>query len=234
MVTLIQYAPALGLRSGSPFCTKVEALLCLGKVPYETEIWNNPSKAPKGKLPVLRDGDKLIADSYWIRKHLELHHGCDLDGSLGSSERAIADAFTKLCEEHLYWCLLHGRWFDDDNWRHVKEAYFGAIPAIVRPLAVPAIRRATHGQIKGHGMGRHAPDEIVELGMGDIQSLAAFLGTKPYFMGEAATAVDATVYAFVSGLVDCTLPGPIKDEALRHDNLVAYCKRLGEKWFAGS
>ena len=232
MLTLIQYPPAFGTRSGSPFCTKVEVLLKMSGKPFQIEIWNDPRKAPKKKLPVLRDGNTLVADSTFIRQHLEQAHDCDFDAGLSPSERAVAAAFTKLTEEHLYWCIMYMRWWEEDNWAKLKNVYFESIPKLVRAMVVPAIRKQTRVQLEGHGMGLHSGDEIYQLGTSDIRSIADFLADKPYFMGEKTSAVDATVYAFIASIIDCELPGVLKDEAQKHSNLSDYCARMRQQLFS--
>lgn len=234
MLTLIQYGPAFGTRSASPFCTKAEMLLKLSGRPFQLEIWKDPRKAPKGKLPLLRDGNELIADSTFIRKHLERRHGCRFDARLAPEQLAIADAFTKLVEEHLYWAIVQMRWWEEDNWARLAKAYFGGVPALIRPLVLRVVRKEARAQIRGHGMGRHTREEIYELGADDLRSVSAFLADKPYFMGASLSAVDATAYAFLAAIIDCELPGVLKVEAERYANLRAYCERIGREVFGGS
>jgi hypothetical protein len=45
-------------------------------------------------------------------------------------------------------------------------------------------RRRIESQIRGHGMGLYSPEEVIALGVEDINALADFLGDKPYFMGH--------------------------------------------------
>src|SRR5262245_17127628 len=109
MITLYTFGPAFGLPDPSPFVTKTEVLLKMAGVPYRTDttgFW----RAPKGKLPYIDDGGTVVADSTFIRWHLEERYGIDFDRGLSSGERGIAWAFEKLCEDHLYWALVDSRW----------------------------------------------------------------------------------------------------------------------------
>jgi glutathione S-transferase len=230
-LTLLQYAPCLGLRNASPFCIKGDALLALTGQPYVTEVFADPRKAPKGKLPVLRHRGKLIADSTFIRRYLEDTLRFDFDAGLSDAERATADAFVKLCEEHLYWILFYARWMEEANWPAIRDAYFGAIPALVRPLITKQIRKAAFAAMQGHGLGRHTRSELYELGAADLHSLGRFLGDKPFFMGDSPTSADATVYAWMSSIIDAPLESPLKTAAQSHKNLVSYTQRAQQRLF---
>jgi len=230
-LTLLQYAPCLGLRNASPFCLKVDALLALTGQPYVTEVFDDPRKAPKGKLPVLRHRGKLIADSTFIRRYLEATLPFDFDAGLTDAERATADAFVKLCEEHLYWVILYSRWMEESNWPATRDAYFAAIPALLRPLITAQIRKGAFAAMKGHGLGRHTREEIYQLGAADLHSLARFLGDKPFFMGDSPTSADATVYAWTSSILDAPIDSPLKAAAQGHANLVSYTQRAQQRLF---
>lgn len=66
MLSLISYNPAFGQPSGSPFCTKALCLLEMSGVDWKIDFDNDPRKTPMGKLPVLRDGSKIVPDSAYI------------------------------------------------------------------------------------------------------------------------------------------------------------------------
>ena len=70
MITLHVFGPMFGLPDASPFCTKAHVLLKMAAFDYrvDTQSFN---KAPKGKLPYIIDDGKVVADSTFIRWHLE-------------------------------------------------------------------------------------------------------------------------------------------------------------------
>ena len=70
MLILHTFGPAFGLPDPSPFCMKAMALLKMSGLEHQC-VSGDPRKAPKGKLPCLVDGDATIADSTFIRWHLE-------------------------------------------------------------------------------------------------------------------------------------------------------------------
>ena len=53
-------------------------MLRLSGLDFEKEYVANLSKMPKGNVPVLQDGDKLIPDSSLIQRYLTETYGIDL------------------------------------------------------------------------------------------------------------------------------------------------------------
>lgn len=70
MITLYGFGPAFGLPDPSPFVIKVEALLKMAGLAFRTDT-TGFRKAPKRKLPYIDDDGTLIADSTFIRWHIE-------------------------------------------------------------------------------------------------------------------------------------------------------------------
>src|SRR5688572_9694004 len=162
MITLYGFGPAFGLPDPSPFVTKAEVLLKMAGLAYAVET-GGLGKAPKGKLPYIVDEGETIADSTFIRWHLENKYHIDFDPGLTSEQRAVAWAFEKMLEDNLYWAFVHDRWMDDANFDKGPRNFFRAVPAPVRPLVAAMIRRQVRRRLHGQGMGRHSPQEITSL-----------------------------------------------------------------------
>ncbi len=132
MITLYTFGPHFGLPDPSPFVTKAEILLKMAGLPYRADT-GGFAKAPKGKLPYIDDDGKKVADSTFIRRHLERKYGVDFDRGLSPEQRASAWAFEKMAEDNLYWAALDSRWNDDANFARGPAVFFRKIPAPVRP-----------------------------------------------------------------------------------------------------
>ena len=89
MITLYTFGPAFGLPDPSPFVTKAEVLIKMSGLPYRTDTKGFPT-APKGKLPYIDDDGTIIADSTFIRMHLERKYRIDFDQGLSPAERGVA------------------------------------------------------------------------------------------------------------------------------------------------
>jgi hypothetical protein len=153
MITLYGFGRAFGLPDPSPFVTKVEVLLKMADLEFRTDA-NGFRQAPKRKLPYIDDGGTIVADSTFIRWYIEKKYQFDFDRGLSAQERAVAWAFEKMAEEHLYWAIVHARWMDDGNFDKGPREFFGSVPAPLRPLVIAIIRRKVRSALYAQGFGR--------------------------------------------------------------------------------
>lgn len=231
MIKLYQFPSAFGVPNPSPFCIKAEVLLKMAGLDYQSVITADPRKGPKGKLPTIEDGGRLIADSELIRQYLERRYGIDFDKGLDAETRAVAHAFARMLEERTYWVMVYNRWIEESQWPRLRAAFFDKMPPVLRMVVPAMIRRKLRRDLHGQGIGRHARDDIYALGVADLRAVAAWLGDKPFFMGEEPSGVDATVYGFVENVITPPFESPVKVEALQHANLVAYTRRMRDRYF---
>jgi glutathione S-transferase len=230
MRTLFTFGPKLGLPDMSPYCMKAQILLKMAGLDYRIDT-SGLRKAPKGKLPYLDDDGAVIADSTFIRWHLEQKYGVDFDNGLSPAERAQAWAFEKLCEDNLYWAVVRMRWLDDANFARGPAKFFDSAPAPLRPLIGAMIRRSVRKALHAQGMGRYSEAEMERIAIRDIDAIAAQLGDKPWLMGAEPCSADASVHATIAGLLCPVFETPLRTAAEKHANLVAYSKRGMERWF---
>lgn len=197
------------LMNYSPFCTKAEALLRLARIPYKrTPFTGNPGSLPKGKLPVIKHKGRLVADSFFIGEYLKTLPEYKLDQGLTEEQHADAFAYAKMCEEFLYWSILLERWAVDANWTVLRDLYFAGIPALIRGPITSIIRKSSLKSARGHGMGRHSPDEIIQLGEKALNALAVRLNGRPFLTGSEPVSYDASVYGFLVNILDCPQINP--------------------------
>ncbi|MEQ1613177.1 MAG: glutathione S-transferase family protein [Hyphomicrobiaceae bacterium] len=233
MITLYVFGPMLGLPDPSPMCMKVHALLKIAKLDYRVDT-KGFKKAPKGKLPYIDDAGAIVADSTFIRWHVEEKYGIDFDKGLSPAERAQAWAFEKLCEDNLYWANMHDRWLDDANFARGPAKFFDSVPAPLRPLIRAAMLRKVRKNLHAQGTGRHSAAEISRLAIHGIDAIAAQLGDKSWLMGSEPCGADASVHAAITSILCPTFDTPLRTAAEGHANLVAYSKKGLERWFASA
>ena len=230
MITLYVFGPRFGLPDPSPFVTKAMVLLKMAGLEYRTDA-TGFRKAPKGKLPYLDDDGTKVADSTFIRWHLEQRHGIDFDRGLGGPQKAIGWAIERMCEEHLYWAILDSRWMIEENFQKGPRQFFDDAPAPLRPLIIAMVRRQVRRDLRGHGMGRHARPEIERLAGRSIDALSQLLGDKPWMMGGEPSGADASAWSFICNAMCPFFQGSLTALAERHPNLVAYRDRGLAQWF---
>jgi glutathione S-transferase len=225
MITLYTFGPAWGLPDPSPFVMKADMTLKLSGLPYETNT-RGFGKAPKGKLPYIRDGETLIADSTLIRLYLEQKYGIDFDRALTPRERGVAWAVEKMLEEHMYWIMVSWRWLDDENFARGPKAFFKRAPAIIRPMVEKIVRRKIRKNLHSQGIGRHSLAETTAMASRAIDGLSQSLGDNRYFFGAQTCGADATLFAFICGGLAPQFKGPVTDKLAATANLVAYRDRM--------
>ncbi|MEQ8735683.1 MAG: glutathione S-transferase family protein [Rhodospirillaceae bacterium] len=232
-VTLFKFKPVMGLPDPSPFCFKLETYLRMAGIDY-TVADDKRKKAPTGKRPFIIDEDgKVMADSGLIIDSLEAKNGYPIDGKLTLSERAENLAFQRLMDEHLYWTLVYGRWIDPAGvreWTPFMKDVLG-VPGFVLKLLKPVAQRIVGNQLKGHGMGRHSPKVIFEMGISDIRALAHWLGQKEWGFGGQPTTFDASLSAYVGEIIAQPWNNPLTIETRKHRNLVAHFERMMTRYY---
>lgn len=230
MITLYTFGPYFGLPDPSPFVTKAEVLLKLSGLAYRTDT-SGFNKAPKGKQPYIDDDGTIVADSTFIRLHLEQRHGIDFDRGLTAEQKGAAWAVEKMFEEQLYWIVVKERWFDRENFDKGPRRFFDKAPAPLRPFIIAMIHRNVKRTLHGQGLGRHTDAELGVLAGKSIDAAAGMLGDKPWLMGAEPCGADATVWSFVLGGLCPLFRSAVRDHIGRHRNLVAYAERGRERWF---
>lgn len=231
MITLHGSTARFGLPSASTFVCKAEVLLKMAGLSYR-HVDANFSRAPKGKIPFIEADGKLLGDSTFIRLYLEQQHGANFDAGLDASQRAVAHAFEVMCDEHLYWAVVHARWTVKENFDRGPRHFFDSAPWIMRPIIIAMVKRSVTQALKGQGFGRHSKAEVEQLAIRDIDALAAFIANKPFLMGNEPCGADASVWSAITSVLCPHFTTPIRDHAARHENLVAYSARGMARWFS--
>jgi glutathione S-transferase len=225
MITLYGFGAGFGLPEISPFVTKTEVQLKMACLEYAKER-AMPTASPKGQLPFIADDGETIADSTFIRAHIEGKYGFDFDAPLSLQQRAQAWAIERMIEHHVYWALVGARWVDPDNFTKGPAHFFDGAPEHLRDkLREDAQFRVAENYLLS-GLGRHAPDEDVDLAVRSLFALSVQLGDKPYLMGEAPCGTDATAFGALAGILTPFFVSPLRQRAEQFANLTAYVDRM--------
>jgi glutathione S-transferase len=228
---VVVFVPGLwGLPSASPFGSKLVMWLRMAGIPHRLEQPRGRPASKTGKIPYvfLPDGS-ILDDSSRIIEHLTRGRGVELERGLSASDRAKGRAIQHLAEDSLYWSITYSRWLTADGWALTKDAYFGRLPALVKPLLLPLLRKQVRRQLHGHGLGRHDEARIWEIARADVDALDALLDDGEFFLGQP-TAVDASVWGMVASLVRGPFEDPVSEHVRSKPRLVAFAKRMEERY----
>src|ERR1700751_2094812 len=230
MITLYGFGAGFGLPEISPFVTKTEVQLKMAGLSYRKEKAKPPA-SPKGQLPYIDDEGQSIADSTFIRAHIEQKYGFDFDAGLSRPERAQAWAFERMIENHVYWGLVGARWVDPNNFARGPAHFFDGAPEERREkLREDAQFRVAENYLLS-GLGRHAPDDDVDLALRSLLALSVQLGDRPYLMGDAPCGMDATAFGALAGILTPFFSSHLRRRAEEFENLTAYVERMMARYY---
>lgn len=230
MITLYGIGPGFGLPEISPYVTKTEVHLRMAGLNY-VKRQAMPDTSPKGQLPYIDDGERRVADSTFIRLHLEQAHKFDFDAALDERQRAEAWAIERMIENHFNWAFVYTRWMMPENFAKGPAHFFDGAPEDVRDALRADVQRRVGENMRIGGLARHTPQEITELGSRSLSALSMLLGWKPYLMGDKPCGTDAIAFASLAGLMTPFFNSPLRERALEFSNLVAYVDRMMAQYF---
>lgn len=230
MITLYGFGAGFGLPEISPFVTKTEVQLKMAGLPYRKERAMPPA-SPKGQLPFIEDDGQAIADSTFIRAHIEGKYGFDFDAGLDRQQRAQAWAFERMIEHHVYWALVGARWVDPENFAKGPAHFFDGAPEHRREkLREDAQFRVAENYLLS-GLGRHAPDDDLDLALRSLLALSVQLGEKSYLMGEKPCGADATAFGALAGILTPFFDSKLRQRAEEFVNLTDYVDRMMARYY---
>jgi len=231
-IKVFSFGPAweLPFASCAPFPIKLESWLRLTEIPYEAIVENNVNKGPKKKSPWIEDDQIRMGDSELIIEYLKQKHGINPDSGLTLAEQASALAWQRMLEEHYHqvWEYLH---FVTKEGKVASDDFFKQLPVLARPIIKHVVCSGLEKQLYERGIGRHTHDEVVTMGISDIDAISHFLGDKDYFFGTTPVTFDTIAFAFLSLTIWTPEISPVHTHARSLQNLVDYCQRMGERLF---
>ena len=220
-----------GLPEASPYVTKTDIHLKMAGLAYRKED-ANPADSPKGQIPfVILDDGQAIADSTFIRFHIEEEYGVDLDAGLDPVERATALAVEMLCEHQLAPAATYFRWMVPENFAKGPAHFFDRIPEPERATVIADVLMRVKASFLARGIGRHSIPEITALATRSFKAIETIMGEKPYLMGEKPCGADAFVFACLIASLTPYFSTPVREAALKFPTLIAYVSRMVDRFY---
>ncbi|MEX0298886.1 MAG: glutathione S-transferase family protein [Kordiimonas sp.] len=226
-IILYAFPTGPGFFNFSPYCCKVELLLKMAGLSYQTVMPEDYKSFSKGKLPVLQDGDHMIQDSEFIRYYLAAEHGQTLDQGLDDTNKAIGHTVCRMLDERTINAILWTRWVEDAGWNQIRPIFFAGQP----DESAEYVRTLMTEGIKNSGFGRHSTNEMKSLVAEDLKAVATLLGDRLFFLSDQPTYLDATIFGFIANLYGTPFDVWTKELVSLHPNLVEYFNRGMELWF---
>jgi len=221
MLTLYSYPMLFGVADNNPFGLKVYAFLKLCGLAFRHEHVFDASKAPRGQLPYVVDGDTSIGDSDTIISHLTSRHSLTIDKALTPSERDT-DLLVRRMLDDLYWVMSYSRWKDDRFWPLFRDAILRSHPDVTAE-SLETAREYNFKRYHLQGIGRFQPDAAYARGIADLRVLANLLPASGFLFGAKPSSIDAGIYGFTGNIYFFEIDTPLREFLVSQSNLVLHC-----------
>src|SRR6201997_937859 len=218
MLTLYSYPALFGVADNNGYGLKVYAFLCLADVPFRHEHIFDASKAPRGQLPYIVDGDDIVGDSETILAYVTERYGVTLDAALTPAQRTTNLLVTRTLDD-LYWVMSYSRWKDERYWTQFRDALKREHPGLTDDVLMKA-KEFNAQRYYYQGIGRFEPDAAMARGLADLAALAELIPAQGYLHGATPTSIDAAIYGFIANIYYYNIETPLKQFVTAHDNIV--------------
>lgn len=214
----------------SPFTLKAHKALLAAGVEYVTRRTTQSSDYnhlnPKGQIPILIVGDEILCGSRDIVRRCAQWAPHVYETELGPKEEAENHFWEEYAENTLKGFVAYSRWADENNWERAKAAYFVDMPAVLRPIIIPRVRKAILRLIKSMDVGRGGPEEEWRRYEMVLDMLDRRAPAEGYWLGTPKLApCDISLYAFLQCMRTSITPAH-HEALLARSKLNAYLDRI--------
>jgi len=194
--------PLLYDLTDSPFCAKARMCLQVKGIPYRRvtltvgKLRELRQVNPLGKVPVLMDRGRPVADSSTIARHLEAQHPEPPLLPADPAARAYASLLEDWADESLYFVVGAFKWLNPANRataieRTMSELGGGALRPILARIAARRIARS----YRAWGYGPESLGHFEERMRESLAWLAELVNGRAFLLGRTLTLADVAVYA---------------------------------------
>ena len=201
----------------------------------------SPVAGPRGKMPWIKHGDNIVADSAAIIDYLlntfggdGREHLGDLRIALTPSERAKSTALQCITENIGIICL-YWRFLGRQDSPHFYQLLMGKLPWGIRQTARWFVKKAMFSTLFQQGIARMHTEEKIAQAKADVDAMSELLGDSLYYAGDTISLIDLLPFVFLEELLhDPFKYYGVKDYALGKQNLVDYTNRIRTKYFTST
>ncbi|MBR0752189.1 glutathione S-transferase family protein [Bradyrhizobium jicamae] len=227
MLTLYSYPQLFGVADNNGYGLKVYAFLKLAGVPFRHQHIFDASKAPRGQLPYIVEGDDTVGDSETILHYVTGKYRLTIDAALTPAQRAEDLLITRMLDD-LYWVMSYSRWKDERYWPAFRDALLREHSSVTADGLMKA-KEYNAQRYYYQGIGRFDPDAAMARGLADLAAIAQVISPQGYVHGDKPTSIDAGLYGFIANIYFYDIDTPLKQFVVAHDNIVRHCKAIHAK-----
>jgi glutathione S-transferase len=224
MLTLYSYPKLFGVADNNGYGLKVFAFLKLAGVPFTHQHIFDASKAPRGQLPYIVDGDDIVGDSETILRFATERYRLTIDAALTPAQRTTSLLITRMLDD-LYWVMSYSRWQDERYWQAFRDALLREHPSLTEDGLAKA--KAFNAQRYYYqGIGRYDADAAMARGLADLAALTELIPQRGYVHGAQPTSIDAAIYGFIANIYFYDIDTPLKQFVTAHGNIARHCRAI--------
>lgn len=196
MITLYQFA-------SSPFSEKVRRALNYKGVPFEIHEVDRSSipagryaqVSPTGKFPVLRNGERTIADSTDIVRYLDEAHPEKPLIPVAPRDAALAHVIEDWADESLYFYEMTARLAWEHNLDPALDGFAAGLPGVPREMLRAGILKGVGDLTRAQGVGRKTQAQVTLEIERHYGALDVLLEGRDWLAGPALSVADLAVFA---------------------------------------
>ena len=220
MLTLYSYPELFGVADNNPFGLKVYAFLKLCGLAFRHEHILDASKAPRGQLPYLLDGDTTIGDSDEIISYLTSRNTVTIDRAHTLDQRDT-DLLVRRMLDDLYWVMSYSRWKDDRFWPLFRDAMLRTHPDVTAG-SLETAREYNFQRYHFQGIGRYDPSAAYARGI----PICGFWRTcfrQAAFCSVRSRAASMPVSMASPPIFTSMIDTPLREFLVSQSNVVLHC-----------
>ncbi len=190
-------------ESYSPFCVKVHRALRGNGLAYTRRTGSRPdawrSFNPQGQVPVLLVDERPVTDSTAILHEIERITDRSIAGN-SPAERAESWLYEELADTAVNGFLVAARWADERNWPRTRDAYFHAMPALIKAIIPGRLRAGVTANLVARDVWRAGPDACWSRFQRLLDQLDARAPTAGFWVNDQLTAADFALFGQLHSL----------------------------------
>lgn len=226
MIMLSQSDRSPRLPSASPFCLKLESWLRLAGLPYTLMEAHELQGSSKRALPrVISESGRTMEGLRRVMLHIRAEARTDPDAWLTTDERVFAQAVGHLYADWLVPAMVWLGWVQEESWPGLRAVYLSQEGQTL-PAAADPLRDHLSLRIGELALREDEREKVEELVLREIESLADFLGSKPFFFGDQPSSVDCTLFALLVISASAPETSPVAQFAQGSYRIGDYVRRM--------
>ncbi len=201
----------LHLYNHSPFNQKIQRMLNIKGVPYESKYWRIAERSqilkisPTGKLPALTHDGKTIVDSTEMAYYIEDTFPETPLVPSDPRQKGLVHALEDWADESLYFYEMTLRFVAERNSERNIPKLIELESAPMRWILTKVLPRVMRKTTAGQGIGRKSHDALCTDTERHIRAVSDMLGDGEWLVGDAITLADLAVYAMFQCFRDADL-----------------------------